>query len=217
MAETKKGKTPAQKVQAPAQVQVPVPAPVAPPPQVSEPISTPAQSQEKKKRIRRQVTKETVDAGFKNIHDLLSKEIESSKTQKTRTGRTRFLTSIRKMLHILHNDYLRVQRCRPKRVHTGESGFMKPVLLDDKLLTFLGWEGGRAYKRNDVTKAVCEYIKVHELQYTEDRRRFVPDKALEDLGIVPKTEADGTKTFPYYLSLQKYLNAFYTKPEKTDA
>jgi chromatin remodeling complex protein RSC6 len=179
----------------------------------SEKEEVPAQDG-KKKRTRRQVTKETVDAGFKTIHDELTKEIEASKAQKVRGGRVRFLTSIRKKIHTLHHDYLTVQRCRPKRVHTGESGFMKPVILDQKLLTFLGWEGGRSYKRNDVTKAVCKYIKDHNLQYTEDRRRFVPDASLEGLGITPTTDAEGVKWFPYYLSLQKYLNMFYSKPEE---
>lgn len=215
MVETKKGKTSKTQVttppvpeSAPTPIPVPVSVPVLP---TSSPVP------EVKKRVRRQVTKETVDSGFKNIHDLLSKEIETSKIQKTRSGRVRFLTSIRKSIHILHNDYLRVQRCRPKRVHTGESGFMKPVLLDERLLSFLCWEKGCTYKRNDVTKAVCKYIKDHNLQYPEDRRRFVPDVALETLGIVPKVLPDGSKEHPFYLSLQKYLNAFYTKPEKTDA
>jgi chromatin remodeling complex protein RSC6 len=154
---------------------------------------------EKKKRTRRPVTKETVDAGFKAIYEELTKEIETSKSQKVRGGRVRFLTSIRKKIHQLHHDYLTVQRCRPKRVHTGESGFMRPVILDEKLLKFLCWEGGRSYKRNDVTKAVCKYIKDKKLQYTEDRRRFVPDDSLEGLGICATTEADGTKCYPYYL------------------
>ena len=57
-------------------------------------------------------------------------------------------------------------------------------------------------------------LRYHNLQYTEDRQRFVPDKSLEDLGIVPTTNADGVVEFPYYLSLQKYLNLFYSKPEE---
>ena len=92
--------------------------------------------EEKKTRVRRQVTKETIDTNFTVIIDLITNEINTLKEQQIKGGHIRFFASIRKKLRQLKNDYVRVQRCRPKRVYKSKSGFMKPVILDAKLLKF---------------------------------------------------------------------------------
>ena len=57
--------------------------------------------EEKKTRVRRQVTKETIDTNFTVIIDLITNEINTLKEQQIKGGHIRFFASIRKKLRQL--------------------------------------------------------------------------------------------------------------------
>ena len=71
--------------------------------------------------------------------------------------------------------------------------------------------GKKELEERNHNKAVCKYIKARNLQYSEDKYRFVPDTALEELGIVSVVCDNGEKIHPKYFELQVYLNKLYTK------
>lgn len=60
---------------------------------------------------------------------------------------------------------------KPKKAAAAQA----PALLSPALRTFLGVE---ALPRTEVTKKVWDYIKAHNLQDPQNKRRIVPDKAL---------------------------------------
>ena len=86
------------------------------------------------------------------------------------------------------------------------SGFAKPAVISKELCTFLGKPKGTEMARTEVTKYLTNYIKEHNLQDAENKRRILPDKKLSSLLNVPK---DDTLT---YFNLQKYMKVHFPKP-----
>lgn len=79
------------------------------------------------------------------------------------------------------------------------NGFAKPSLLSDQLCAFLSVAPGTKLPRTEVTKYINEYIKKHELQDKEDKRRIFPDETLQSILKV----AEGEQLT--YFNLQRYL------------
>jgi len=96
----------------------------------------------------------------------------------------------------------------PKRA---PSGFAKPARISKQLCTFLGKPEGTEMARTEVTKYLTKYIKDHNLQDAENKRRIIPDKKLSGLLNVPK---DDTLT---YFNLQKYMKVHFPKPASASA
>jgi chromatin remodeling complex protein RSC6 len=92
---------------------------------------------------------------------------------------------------------------RPKRA---PSGFAKPALISKELCTFLGKPAGTEMARTEVTKHLTSYIKEHNLQDSENKRKIVPDAALKKLLNV---KASDELT---YFNLQKYMKVHFPKP-----
>lgn len=90
------------------------------------------------------------------------------------------------------------------------SGFAKPALISPELCTFLGKPQGTEMARTEVTKFLTSYIKEHELQDPENRRRIRPDKKLQ------KLLNTTTKDEVTYFNLQKYMKVHFP-PSKASA
>jgi upstream activation factor subunit UAF30 len=102
-------------------------------------------------------------------------------------------------------------RKRKRRVKTEEgvdakpralSIFERPVQITEELCSFLVQPKGTLMSRSQVTKAVNNYVKEHDLKNKHDIK---PDAALKKLLLVPDTES------LTYFNLQRYLNRHYVK------
>ena len=83
------------------------------------------------------------------------------------------------------------------------SGFAKPTDISPELCKFLGKPNGTQVARTEVTKYLTNYIKDHELQDKNNRRKIVPDKQLARLLKVTKTDEIT------YFNLQKYMKPHF--------
>ena len=61
------------------------------------------------------------------------------------------------------------------------SGFAKPTRLSNELCDFLKISHDTMMARTEVTRRLNDYIKAHNLQDKDDRRRILPDAALESI------------------------------------
>lgn len=90
------------------------------------------------------------------------------------------------------------------------SGFAKPALISSELCSFLGKPQGTEMARTEVTKFLTGYIKEHNLQDPENRRRIRPDKKLQKL---LNTTAKDEVT---YFNLQRFMKVHFP-PSKASA
>lgn len=120
------------------------------------------------------------------------------------------LSQIKKLEKRVHRE-MKDARKRRRRVKLDENGveikrapsiFERPTQVTAELLTFLGKPAGTLMSRSEVTKAVNEYVKAHNLK---DKHAINPDGPLRTLLSVP---ADENLT---YFNLQRYLNRHYIK------
>ena len=87
------------------------------------------------------------------------------------------------------------------------SGFAKPTKLSDDLCDFLGKPFGTEMARTEVTKFLTSYIKMNNLQQTEDKRKIKPDtKLLKLLNVDINEEVT-------YFNLQKWMKPHFPKME----
>ena len=86
------------------------------------------------------------------------------------------------------------------------SGFAKPALISTALCTFLNKPKGTEMARTEVTKFLTTYIKEHNLQDPENKRRILPDKKLGKLLNAGSNEVT-------YFNLQKYMKVHFPNKE----
>ena len=91
------------------------------------------------------------------------------------------------------------------------SGFAKPALISKELCSFLGQPVGTEMARTEVTKHLTSYIKEHNLQDQENKRKIVPDAKLKKL--LNLTASDEVT----YFNLQKYMKVHFPKPASATA
>jgi hypothetical protein len=120
------------------------------------------------------------------------------------------LSQIKKLEKRVHRE-MKDARKRRRRVKLDENGveikrapsiFERPTQVTAELLTFLGRPAGTLMSRSEVTKAVNEYVKAHNLK---DKHAINPDAPLRALLSV------GTEENLTYFNLQRYLNRHYIK------
>ena len=73
---------------------------------------------------------------------------------------------------------------KSKRKHNPNrtpSGFAKPSVITDELCKFLNKPLGSKMARTDVTREVNNYIKKHNLQNPDNKKKISPDKTLRTL------------------------------------
>ena len=111
--------------------------------------------------------------------------------------------SVQKYLRESSKRNRRRKAADPNRPKRAPSGFAKPALISDELCSFLGKPKGTEMARTEVTKNLTAYIKEHSLQAPDNKRRILPDSALQKLLNVG---ADDEVT---YFNLQKYMKVHF--------
>jgi chromatin remodeling complex protein RSC6 len=174
-----------------------------------------AEGEEKVLRVRREVSRDSVEGDFVDLEERLASEIETLRDSKEKVKGIRFLRSINKMVKTLHKDYLRVLKIK-KRRPAGENsngGFNKPVGIRKELADFTGWDVNQKHSRISVTRFICKYIKEHDLQNPEDRRQILPD---DKLAKVLRFDTKTAKEPLTYFRLQVYVQWLFIKEEKPE-
>ena len=155
-------------------------------------------------RKRREVTRELLESSFDELLAQIDKEVESLRADGNKG--TRFLRSVAKTIRQLKSASLRLSVKRTRRQtapRSTNSGFMKPVKVSKEMQKFTGIKDEQLVSRVDVTKAICLYVKEHNLQNNEDRRQFTPDEKLSKL-------LNTTQPLTYY-NLQKHIQHHFIK------
>lgn len=115
-----------------------------------------------------------------------------------------------KRIKQFRSDIVKILKLRnltdKKERDISNSGFMKPVGVSDKMRAFLEMKPDELTRRLDITKKLCEYIKLNDLQDPKDRRNIIPDKTLREL--LNMTESDPCLT---YYSIQQKLKDHIVK------
>ncbi len=87
------------------------------------------------------------------------------------------------------------------------SGFVKPSVISDELIKFLGKESGTMMSRVEVSKEINAYITANQLKDKVSGRQINPDAKLAKLLKVGKDEV------LTYFNLQKYLKIHFIKAD----
>ena len=120
------------------------------------------------------------------------------------------LSQIKKLEKRVHRE-MKDARKRRRRVKLDENGvevkrapsiFERPTQVTAELLTFLGRPAATLMSRSEVTKAVNDYVKAHNLKNKHDIK---PDAPLRKLLAIGEGEP------LTYFNLQRYLNRHYVK------
>lgn len=152
-------------------------------------VEAPAEATTTKKK-RRVVKKEDLAKDL----DALTRDLYENVSNKDLVKRIKqFKSDITKILK------LRSLNANKER-DISNSGFMKPVGVSEKMRAFLELDPDQLTRRLDITKRLCEYIKVNDLQDPKDRRNILPDKKLREL--LNMTESEPHLT---YYSIQQKL------------
>ena len=85
------------------------------------------------------------------------------------------------------------------------SGFVKPSVISDELIKFLGKEAGTMMSRVEVSKGINAYITANNLKDKVSGRQINPDAKLATLLKIGKDEV------LTYFNLQKYLKIHFIK------
>ncbi len=89
------------------------------------------------------------------------------------------------------------------------SGFAKPTVISHDLCDFLSKPYGTEMARTEVTKYLTQYIKQHELQEPQDKRRINPDSKLSKLlGCNNSDEVT-------YFNLQKWMKPHFSSAQSS--
>jgi upstream activation factor subunit UAF30 len=120
------------------------------------------------------------------------------------------LGQIKRLEKRVHRE-IKDARKRKRRVKVDENGvevkrapsiFERPTQISEELCSFLTKSKGTLMSRSEVTKAVNNYVKEHNLKNKHDIK---PDAPLKKLLGVPEGEQ------LTYFNLQRYLNKHYVK------
>jgi chromatin remodeling complex protein RSC6 len=85
------------------------------------------------------------------------------------------------------------------------SGFVKPSVISDELIKFLGKEAGTMMSRVEVSKGINEYITTNNLKDKTSGRQINPDAKLAALLKIGKDEV------LTYFNLQRFLKIHFVK------
>ena len=171
----------------------------------SEVVEGETESVKKQRRVvNREELGKTLDSLVQMVDDEVPVQQESDSKLKSKT--VRFLKSLSKQLRQVKTDFLKVsskKEPKPKSERSANSGFLKPVKISSEMQRFAGLKEDQLVSRVDVTKAICKYVKDHNLQNPEDKRQFTPDEKLAKL-------LDTKDNLTYY-NLQKSIQKHFVK------
>ena len=196
----------------------PAPPKVEPTPAV---VALVEDADEKKVRVRRVVTRESLSDDFEALQKKIEDEIEKLRGSSEKVKGVKFLRTLNKSIKVLRSDSLRVSKNRPKtgKTRSTNSGFMKPVKISPEMAEFTKWDVNVPHSRVDVTKHICAYIREKELQNPADRRQILVDAKLKTLlkydpANPPKDEKTGLVVPLTYFRLQQYIQPHFVKCEE---
>jgi len=159
------------------------------------------------KRQKRVISKRTYHDDFQKFFELYKNELASCKKVPPQT------VSLLKYAKQLMSDSFKLLKINSKSygpdgeiIHkvSSNSGFLKPVRISQELADFLNVDVQEPITRVMITKKICEYIKLHDLQNPNDRREIVLDHVLAKLfDVDPTIETDKITT--YYKIQQQVL------------
>ena len=139
-----------------------------------------------------------VTSAFKEVYDLLNEN---------KQWYVKTLSKVKELEKLMK----KVQKESTKRMHKNKknvkrepSGFAKPTPISKELCDFLQKPIGTEMARTEVTKYLTQYIKEHNLQFEEDKRKIKPDAKLKKLLNLKK---DDQVT---YFNLQKYMKPHFS-------
>jgi len=176
-------------------------------------VPAPAAEEKKTRKPRRQVTKELVQAHFAELKKLVDDEIISRRDNQEKGNKgIRFLRTVNKHVKQLEKDSLNLfnKKQKVRKATTANCGFMKPVTITQAMADFAGWNVNEQKSRVDVTRCLCAYIKEHDLNNKDDRRKIVPDAKLSAL--LNYTPEVAVATPLTYYNLQKLIQPLFVKP-----
>ena len=175
----------------------PAPAPV----QETAPAPTPAPTQTSTSG---QITEwSDIESQFSNIAARLK---EFREFQTSLTSDVRLLQkNVQRFLKETARKNKRRSKPAEGKAPRAPSGFAKPALISTALCTFLNKPKGTEMARTEVTKFLTTYIKEHNLQDPDNKRRILPDKKLGKLLNAGSNEVT-------YFNLQKYMKVHFPKP-----
>lgn len=195
------------------------------------------------KRVRKQVTKESVISDFGEVRDMI--EAEAQKLRENSEKGSRFLRTIGKKIKKLETNVSNIVKTKNKTTkppRTVNTGFTAKVMISEELSKFLGWDPKEHHSRVEATKMICKYLKDHDLRlegnkrillweddaqlkklikYTpvEQEKRVKTDRRGEDNKFIYEVEKDANGN-PVkelsrldYFHLQPSIKHHFTKPE----
>ncbi len=121
------------------------------------------------------------------------------------------MKSLDKLQQRERKKYSKKTRKRSDNPNRKPSGFAKPSLLSDELCKFVSKPKNSMMARTEVTKFITGYIKEHDLQDPQFKRRILPDTKLNKLLKVPKGQE------LTYFNLQTYMKVHFPKPVVTQS
>ena len=167
------------------------------------------------KKKRTTPTREIVMSSFDDIIESVEKEIDLLRDSSNKTKGVKFLRTLGKKLKLLKSQSTRIISKRNPSIRkvgsSSSSGFLKPVPISKDIAKFAGWDVKEMKSRVEVTKALCNYIKEHNLQNESDKRQINPDSKLcKLLNFDPKTSSQPLT----YFYLQTLLKDHFPKSVK---
>ena len=93
------------------------------------------------------------------------------------------------------------------------SGINKPYPIPEltqELKEFMGSDDGEMISRVDVLRHVCEYVKEHDLQNPEDKKKILPDDTLK--AVFQDLKEDGA--FLSYTTIMKHVTKHFPSSKK---
>ena len=146
---------------------------------------------------------EQLEADYQSLMDRLS-EFKTLYTGIT-TDLRRLQKNMNRYIREANKRSRRPKNTDPNRAKRPPSGFAKPALISNELCSFLGVQNGTEMARTEVTKHLTTYIKEHNLQDQENKRKILPDSKLQKLlNVTPSDEVT-------YFNLQKFMKVHFPK------
>ena len=138
-----------------------------------------------------------VSLAIKELYDVINEQ------KAWHTKITNQVKNLEKMYRKLVKENTKNMKKKNMKVKRSPSGFAKPTSISKELCDFLQKPIGTEMARTEVTKYLTQYIKEHNLQFEEDKRKIKPDAKLKKLLNLKK---DDQVT---YFNLQKYMKPHF--------
>jgi len=169
--------------------------------EITEVTESEVEAVPKKKKARKQVSKETYIQDIEAIIKSLSDEITAISEGKKTTAGSRYLRGVRNRVTMLKREFPKVLKIKNPTGAKKVSGFVLPCKISPELADFLKVPHDRRLSRTEVTNAICVYIRLkpdeirphmlvwkhlnpegkRNLQNPENKMAILPDEALKKL------------------------------------